>query len=242
MKYTFQKVEIPVTGQIMGGTLYRPEAGGGDLPAVVVFHGRGSSQARYIDRAEALAKAGFMTLIFSFRGCGDSDGTLEEQTIAMGMEDALAGFDFLLAQSGVDKNSVGVWGGSFGGYLASLVTEQRLFQSLILAAPAVYKNEWWSEVPETQEKEWEAYSKSGGLMDNRAIQALSKYSGALLLVEHEGDEVCPPGMTGVFYEQAQLASPKERALITGVGGHRLVKEAHRQKSNDLTVEFFNKNL
>lgn len=236
-------VKIPVAGQKMVGTLYRPKDSEGEkLPAVVIFHGRGSSQARYTDKAEAVVAAGFITLIFSFRGCGESDGKFTEQTISMGMEDALAGYDFLAAQPGVDTTRIGVWGGSFGGYLASLVVAERPAKSLILAAPALYKNEWWDLVPETQEKAWMAYRNSKNFLENNAIKAISKYSGAFMLIEREGDDVCPPSMTQTFYEQATLASPKERALIVGVGGHRLVEKPHRQRSNELTAQFFTETL
>jgi alpha/beta superfamily hydrolase len=44
---------------------------------------------------EKLAQAGIMTLIFDFRGCGESDGKFEDETIAMGYEDAVAGYTFL---------------------------------------------------------------------------------------------------------------------------------------------------
>lgn len=240
MKFKQTSEEIIVGAETMRGTLYRPEKPG-KLPAVVIFHGRGSQQSRYFDRAEMLAKAGFLTLIFSFRGCGQSDGKLEEQTIKMGLEDALAGYDFLLQQPGVNADRIGVWGGSYGGYLASLVTGERTVKSLILSAPAIYKDEWWDLVPEIQEKNWEKYSQTADFSSNKSIKAISQYTGDFLLIEHEFDKTCPRKLTRTYFDNAGLTSFKERAIIHGVD-HRLVEEKHRQQSNKITTDWFLKTL
>lgn len=241
MKFTTKSVTIPVKSQTMRGTLYIPDSSEEKLPSVVIFHGRGSSQARYADRAEALAEAGFLTLIFSFRGCGESDGNFAEQTIKMGHEDALAGYDFLLRQDKVDKNRVGVYGGSYGGYHASLLTQYRDVNSLILSVPALYLNSEWEVVPETMKDEHQKYRNGDDFSDSIAIKAISKYEGPLLLVPHELDDVCPRKQTDAFFDYAVLASKKEKIVIDGVG-HPLIEEEDREKSNKITVAWFKETL
>ena len=242
MKFSTQKVIIPVENQSMKGTLYVPKSDKNSLPAVVVYHGRGSSQARYTDRAEELAKVGFITLIFSFRGCGKSDGKFKDQTIEMGYQDALAGYDFLLGQEKVDKDRIGVWGGSYGAYQAALVSRARDAKSVIPSVPALYKNEWWKIVPESLgEKTTQAYRDGSDFSDNKAIKAIKGYKGSLLVVQHEFDKICPKIQTDAFYKNAASVLTRERVVMKGLG-HRLEKENHRAESNKITVEWFKKTL
>lgn len=226
----------------MDGTLYYPDTDKKNLPSILIFHGRGSSQARYTDRAEALVKAGFLTLIFSFRGCGDSDGKFSEQTLKMGHEDALAGYDFLLKQDKVDKNRIGVWGGSYGGYQASLLTKDRSMNSLILAVPALYKDEWWDVVPESLGEEVsQAYRDGDDFSDNMSMKAISGYKGSLLMIQHELDEICPKKQTDAIFSNATLVSSKKVVVSKGLK-HRLVGKKHRDKSNRLALEWFKETL
>lgn len=242
MKFTTTNVKIPVKNQHLDGTLYVPEDGEGRLPGVVIFHGRGSQKTRYTDRAEELARAGFITLVFSFRGCGESDGDFKNQTPAMGYEDALAGYDFLISDLRVDRDHIGVWGGSFGGYMATLITKDRPVHSLILAAPAIYKNEWWNTVLESlPEDENQGYRDGKDFSDNNAINAIENYVGSVLLVRHEQDNVCPVHQTQYYLNHAKKAFVKEERKIKGLG-HRLVEENHRVESNKITVDWFQRTL
>ena len=242
MKFTTKKVFIPVKGQAMLGTLYYPSTNKDKLPGVIIFHGRGSSQARYTDRAEELAKAGFITLIFSFRGCGNSDGKFSEQTIEMGHEDAVAGYNFLLQQDKVNKNRIGVYGGSYGGYQASLLVKDKNINSLILAAPALYKNEWWNVVLESLGEEIrQKYRDENNFSDNKALKAISRYRGPLLVIEHELDSTCPKKQTDTIFNNAKLASPKKIIVLKG-SKHTLVEKKHRNISNKITVEWFTRTL
>lgn len=214
----------------------------GKLPAVVIYHGRGSSQDRYTDRAEALADAGFIVLIFSFRGCGDSDGAFSEQTITMGYEDTLAGYDFLVAQENVDRKRVGVYGASYGGYQAALLVQDRSVNSLIVEVPALYDNNWWNLVPESLGEEvTQGYRDGSTFADNKAIKTIENYQGPLLVIKHEFDEVCPDKQTSTFFNHAGAARIKNEVVIKGLG-HRLEKENHRTESNRITVDWFKKTL
>lgn len=242
MKYKSTEVKVPVKNQFMDGTLYVPDENGEKLPGVVIFHGRGSQKGRYMDRAEELAKAGFITLVFSFRGCGESNGDFKEQTPAMGYEDALAGYDFLVSQTRVDKDNIGVWGGSFGGYMAAFITKDRPVHSLILAAPALYKNEWWDTVLESlPEDVSQEYRNGEDFSDNNAIKTIEEYRGPILLIRHEQDDVCPKHQTKAFLSHAKKASLKDEKEIKGLG-HRLVEESHREESNKITVDWFKNTL
>jgi dipeptidyl aminopeptidase/acylaminoacyl peptidase len=237
--FSSTSVSIKSDDQTMVGTLFIPDHNKNEkLPSVVIYHGRGSSQKRYIDRAQHLAEHGIVALIFSFRGCGDSDGDFAEQTIVNGYHDALAGFDYLMSQNITDRERVGVWGGSYGGYQATLVSKARDFKSLLLSVPANYKDKWWDIVPESVlGDEKEAFRKSDDFFDTKAIKAIERWQKPLMVIIHENDDILPEKLTMNYYHAAKNASKKELRVIKNAP-HALYDEKFRQESNRITTEWF----
>jgi len=238
-----QPVLIPVKGEKLSGLLYIPTHTVGDkLPSVVIFHGRGSSKKRYFDRAQALAENGFLVLVFDFRGCGESDGNFGKQTIAMGFEDAVASYNFLKKYPLCDTNRLGVLGGSFGGYQAALLAGKYPIKSLILAAPAIYQDEWWKIIPETMDPIKNGlYRQPSGFENTKAFKAIQKYPGKILIIEHEKDEVIPRHVTESYYQNAFKAGLKEKKVILDAP-HALHDQKYLTKSAQLVVDWFKKTL
>src|ERR1035437_4279834 len=134
-----QIVEFKVEGDTLRGTLFVPE-GKGPFPAVIFFHGSGGVGDTHFEAAEAIANKGIIGFAFNYRGCGISDGIFEEQTVEMGIEDGKAAVLFLLSSPLVDKERVGFYGGSFGGYIAAMLCNKFKVTSLALTAPAAYSS------------------------------------------------------------------------------------------------------
>ncbi len=243
MQFKTKPVNIPVNKEKLSGILFIPDAAGRKLlPSIVIFHGRGSSKKRYIDRGRALAKNGFLTLVFDFRGCGKSDGKFVDQTIARGFEDAVAGYDYLTAQSLCDKNKIGVFGGSFGGYQAALLTEKRIVASLILAAPAIYQDQWWDKIPEIMDLEEKAlYRRQSEFHNTKAMLAIQKYSGPILIIQHEKDEIVPHRVTQAYYDNAINASLREKQIIPNAP-HAIHKQNFLKQSTNIIATWFLKTL
>lgn len=242
MKIDINTVEIKSGNEKLAGLIYIPQKTENYIPSVVIFHGRGSSKKRYDDRARAIAKYGILTLVFDFRGCGESGGKLENQTIKMGYEDALAVYDFLASLPQCDTSRIGVIGGSFGGYQAVLLADQRPVKSLILAAPAIYQDEWWNVVPETMDPEKKAlYRQQSDIADTKAIKAIRKYNGQLLVIEHEKDEVIPRRITQSYYDNAVIAIKREKKVILNAP-HALHAQIYLQQSCDIVSGWFNNTL
>ncbi|MBW2396289.1 MAG: alpha/beta fold hydrolase [Deltaproteobacteria bacterium] len=129
-------------GTRMAGTLWRPEKAGDEpLPGLLLIHGWGGLRD-HLDATYApkFADAGFAVLTFDYRGWGDSDGKLVAEeplpensrvpgsnvTVAARVirevvdpydqiEDVRSAFAWLLAEHGVDKERIGIWGTSYGG-------------------------------------------------------------------------------------------------------------------------------
>lgn len=240
--FTVEPVKFFIGTEALAGLKYVPEHAQHSLPAVLIFHGRGSSKKRYIDRAEVLTQAGFLTLIFDFRGCGESDGNFVDQTLVKGWEDAVASYDFLISDSRVDTKRIGVWGGSYGGYLAALLSTERRVSSLLLAAPAIYQDEWWDIAIESfGEKLPHIYHDQKNLDTVKPMKALETYAGNLLVVEHEFDEIIPSRIPQAYYDHAIKAQLREYTILPNTQ-HILIDAGVRADSIEITREWFVRTL
>lgn len=241
MKY--KPVIIKGNGYNLSGTIIKPNRYE-KIPTVIFYHSMISqSKPRYIKRAEELAKVGIGSLCFDFRGCGESDGKIGELTLKDWLDDSILAFDFLLNQNFVDENRVGIMGKSFGGEMAALVSQERNVKSMVLHAPAVYPDEWfdykftWDDEMSRKRKE---YRKSERALDNRAIAAIEKFKGALLVVGSELDDTCPRKIVEGYYEHAGSEN-KKIEWIKGAD-HSLKDELHNQQFTKLTVAWFRETL
>jgi dipeptidyl aminopeptidase/acylaminoacyl peptidase len=123
-------------GFTIQGQLFEPAGAGGKHPAVVFVHGGPSRQMllgwHYMDyysngyaMNQYLASRGFVVLSINYR-LGVGYGRAFEQPDHWGPTggaeylDVLAGAQWLQAQPGVDPARIGIWGGSYGGYLTGM--------------------------------------------------------------------------------------------------------------------------
>lgn len=98
-------------------TIGYPDAGEGPFPGIVIFHGHARHRNDGLDAlSKRLNDAGFVTLRFDFRGCGE---TMHERyniiCHAHCPEDAFNAVSFLMTQPEVDPKRIGVTGESMGG-------------------------------------------------------------------------------------------------------------------------------
>lgn len=228
----------------LSGTLVTPDDASSKLPTVVFYHGMPSqSKPRYVKRAKKLAQEGIVGLTFDFQGCGESNGKLGEITMAQWLEDAVLAFDYLVNQSFVDKNRIGIAGKSFGGYMAALVSQQRKVASMVLQAPAVYPDSWFDKpyvtTNEVQRERLE-YRNSKDALNNKAIAAIQQYSNPLLVIGSELDTICPKNVVEGYYNTA-ASTKKELRFIKGAD-HSLKDEKHNQEYTQLMTDWFKETL
>jgi uncharacterized protein len=188
------KIDIPVDGQRIEGTLAMPETTNGLVPGVLFVHGWGGNQDHYLEEARAVARLGCIGLTFNLRGHAETEAQHETVTREDNMRDVMAAYDVLANRPGVDKSFMALVGSSYGAYLAALAIYMRPVRLLALQAPALYKDDDW-HMPKRKlhvDPNFAAYRRlSLRAEDNRALGACAQFLGDALVVESEHDEVIP---------------------------------------------------
>jgi uncharacterized protein len=88
--------------------------------AFVVLHGFGSNKdsSNVLAPTKVLTELGYVTLRFSMRGCGDSEGEFGRVICLEQVEDTRNALTFLAGHPAVDPKRIAVVGSSFGGAVA----------------------------------------------------------------------------------------------------------------------------
>lgn len=139
-----------------------------------------------------LAEKGYVVFCFDGRGTGGRGADFKKQTYGdlgrMECEDAIEAARWLGKQSWVDKERIGIWGWSFGGYLStlSLLKGNDVFKMAIAVAPVMnwrYYDNIYTErflgLPQDNAK---------GYDENSPLNFANQLKGNYLLIHGTGDD------------------------------------------------------
>ena len=139
-----------------------------------------------------LAEKGYVVMCFDGRGTGGRGAKFKKQTYGdlgrMECEDAIAAARWLGQQEWVDKDRIGIWGWSFGGYLStlSLLKGNDVFKMAIAVAPVMnwrYYDNIYTErflgLPKDNAK---------GYDENSPLNFAEQLKGNYLLIHGTGDD------------------------------------------------------
>ncbi|MOA09424.1 hypothetical protein D3C78_1292510 [compost metagenome] len=122
-------------------------------------------------------------------------------------------------------------GTSYGGYLATILTELRPVRWLALRVPAIYRDEDWDrpklELPRDDLMIYRASHIPAA--SNRALKACSVFTGDVLLVESEHDEFIP---------HATIISYRAALQRTHSLTHRIIDQADHALSTEQAQEAY----
>jgi len=146
----------------------------------------------------------FATL--DYAGHGLHQTPLEDSTRKQQLEEVIAVFDELTAR-GYQK--IIAIGGSFGAYMAALLTAQRPVQAVILRAPANYvDNEF--QLPHRETASYKdpaawigAKVSDPELLNGSAVEAITSFEGFVYVLEHELDHDVPARLPQTYFAAAK---------------------------------------
>jgi uncharacterized protein len=197
------------------GKVYR--GGGGAFPgaALLFIHGLGSGQAGYASRARETSQAlGIQCYTFDLSGHGEDKENFRRYSVHEHLEDAVAAYDYIAAQSTTNPARIGACGASYGAYLAALMSGHRPVKRLLLRAPALASD---IEIPPP----YQSYTQDKNPEIFDSLSALSRHVGHVLIVE-SGRDCRIPHSNIVAYLNA--CRHPEHAVIPEAG-HTLTEPA-----------------
>ena len=206
------------------------------FPVLCVCHGipgapHNPQDKGYAALAQEFCRAGFLTVIFNFRGTGESQGNLD---ITGWSADLLTVIDFVCSVEEADESRLTLLGFSAGAAVSIYVAAQdtRVSSLAACACPADFG---FLASPETAPSTIQHFRDVGLIRDDRfplsneawidgfraisPVQWIDRISPRpLLLVHGDADELVPLEHAHRLYQQAK--EPKELVVIPGAK-HRL---------------------
>ncbi len=201
-----------------------------DNPIVIVCHGfTGTKEGggRALEMGDALAERGFNTMLFDFRGCGESEGSWENITLSGQVEDLRSAVEWC-RENGFGQTIIN--GRSFGGttaiafaardqYITALCTwaavarPEALFRQFVrseIGGPASDPVEIEGEGEKLRLKKGFFYDLRGyNLLQDAAVMDLRGF----LVIHGSADESVPVEDAKLLFQAA--GDPKELAVIPG---------------------------
>lgn len=228
-------VTIPREGGQIYGEMYLPKAEG-KRPAVIMSHGYNGSYQDYAEEGRTFASHGFVAVAYDF--CGGtprskSSGKTVDMTIGTERDDLLAVLSYVQSLEYVDRERIFLLGASQGGFVSALAAAARPeeIRGLAMYYPALcIPHDWTKRLPDREaipeEMEFWGMTLGRGFflsvhgMD--VFQEIARYTGGVLIIHGDRDEVVPLSYSErakEAYQNAELAvfpgeghgfSPKKR--------------------------------
>lgn len=219
------------------GVLHFPEHAA--APCVICSHGLFSSKesAKFIAIAEFLALEGFVAIRYDHRGCGESEGKIEDTTVSGRLKDLESIARFARRHPRIN-GTIGLLGSSMGGYISLLsAARDHSFKALSV----------WATPFELRGKKKNFKKDVYPLLKDSFYEDLNRYNlvdvlGKIIncLVLHgQNDELVPVWNGRKIHEN--LAEPKRLEVFQG-GDHRFIDEQNRKQAIQLSVEWLKKYL
>lgn len=231
-----RSIEIAVDGTRLGGSFIEPTAG---YPGVLFVHGWAGSQDRDKGRAREIAQLGCICLTFDMRGHGRTADRLHKVTGKQNLGDICAAYDRLAEHSMVDESCIAVIASSYGGYLAAHLTAHRAVRWLALRVPALYRDEDWTQPKFSLDREDLAKYRRMIVPreENRALRQCQNFTGDVLIVESELDEIIPHPTIASYLSSFVSARSVTYRMIEGAD-HALSEELSQHAYNMLLLRWF----
>ncbi len=233
-----ERLTIPVGGFTLAAVLHLPE-GDQRWPCVVAAHGLLSSKdsGKYVQVGEEFSQAGFAVCRFDFRGCGESQGTLAETTVAQRVADLRAVVERMRAHPALNGR-VALLGSSLGGYVSLFLASRDFKMKAVVAWATPARLDDFAERPETARVQGLGDPFLAELQSGQYLRAPvgTRYC---LFIHGDQDEMVPLEHARHLYDAS--LNPRQLEIIPG-GNHRLTDETHRREAIRLSLDWIGRYL
>lgn len=234
---TITQLIIPHHGRQVHAVLYLPEAAS-PVPAVLMSHGYNGCKTDFDAGARLLAESGVAALCYTFCGGSTRDESgfpTTAMTIFTETEDALALMDYLKAHPAVDGEKVFLFGGSMGGLVSVMASQERPADAagLVLLFPALCVPQNWrdrfprvEDIPDTVDF-WGMLLGRGFFTSMReldVIPRMAEYEGPVLILQGDKD----PVVSMADSERAVKTYPHAELVVFPGEGHGFTPDADRK--------------
>ena len=251
-------------GQLIHGTLFVP-SGGGKHPGIVFVHGGPPRQMLlswhymdYYSNAYAvnqyLASLGFVVLSVNYRlGIGyGHDFNFPAKwgpTGASEYQDVLAGAKFLQREPRVDPARIGIWGGSYGGYLTAMALARN---SNVFKAGVDYHgvHDWSLDVENgvwgsPQLKRYQQYDTRAVMKlawDSSPDSAIATWKSPVLLIQGDDDRNVEFHQMVDLVQRLRAAHVPYEEIVIPDEIHGFFRYASWLEADSATAEFLSRHL
>lgn len=209
------------SGVTLGGILFRPEAGGAPLPALVVLHGwqpAGTNGAALVEaRARRYSEQGYVALALSMRGWPPSGGA--DDCGLQQPDDVSRAVDWLAALPNVDPARVGVVGFSQGGQVALLAGARGARVRAIVAYYPVTDVARWKETTTNPDIPGYVTAVCEPTAPRSPVRHAATITAPVLLVHGELDTRVPTEQSLRMQEALGSAGRPARLLLVPGAAH-----------------------
>lgn len=236
--------EVAARGIRVPVTLVAPAAAAGErVPLVLLVHGHGGTRdeaGAFVSVAAQLAAEGIASVRMDFAGCGDSNEPFSNNNLTTMLADIRAAEGYALQTIAVDTERLALVGYSMGGRLAAMRTAQQpVYKSMVVWAgslsngaerlQSIFGGAERYEQQKTKAQTvgvvdyttpWGQQQQLGlqwftDLESSRPLDAIAQYTGALLLIHGDEDDVVLPAVSTLALNAATRAEISEVAMIDG---------------------------
>lgn len=177
-------------------------------PKFVFLHGGGAGTKERVQHiAEPVLQSGRNILTFDFSGHGESTGDLKKSSLEKRVYEASSVIDQYAS-----REPLIICGASMGGYIAIKLLDLHKVDTLILFCPAVYNKEAYSVRFDSGFTD--IIRRPNSWTDTDIIPTLNAFTGRLLIIIGEADEVIPSGVIELIAQQSTQAPKKEVFTIS----------------------------
>jgi dipeptidyl aminopeptidase/acylaminoacyl peptidase len=249
-------------GTLVRGQIFDAAGGASKKPAVIFVHGGPPRQMlltwHYMDyysyayaANQYLASRGFVVLSVNYRlgiGYGHDFQYPEHAGPAGASEygDVLAGARYLQLDPRVDRKRIGIWGGSYGGYLTAMALAKN--SDIFKAGVDFHGVHDWSMFPQwfsSADKRYQTYDEKRFLKTawySSPDAYLSTWRSPVLLIQGDDDRNVPFHQMVDLVERLKLAHVPYEEIVIPNDIHGFLHWQSWLQADQATVDFLTKHL